>query len=251
MASAGDIATPDFAQLYAQLGLRADCSLDEFKQTCRRRIAELHPDRDRNDPALAATGLALDDLLALYVKAVRFHRRHGRLPGAAPQPAMHSPAVAQVSPEPAEILLENESSAIADPGTQRLWLRHAPLIAIATIVLLLIAIGSWNDRATPMITTPPARVAHRIDQSAMPATIVEAPVVEQLALDMQPDEVLAIQGEPMQREGDIWEYGPSWLKFEHNRLVDWRSSPLHPLKSATPSPPPRKPEDSEASEGAH
>ena len=37
--------TADFARLYDQLGLHADCSLEEFKQACRRRIRAQHPDR--------------------------------------------------------------------------------------------------------------------------------------------------------------------------------------------------------------
>ena len=52
-----------------------------------------------------------------------------------------------------------------------------------------------------------------------------------LELGMDPTSVIAIQGRPMRIEGDRWEYGPSWLRFDEEGLVDWYSSPLHPLET--------------------
>src|SRR3546814_13650073 len=57
-----------------------------------------------------------------------------------------------------------------------------------------------------------------------------------LELGMDTETVRAIQGEPMRINGGTWEYGPSWLRFEHGELVDWYSSPLHRLKTRSPSP---------------
>jgi hypothetical protein len=56
----------------------------------------------------------------------------------------------------------------------------------------------------------------------------------EIGMDMQA--VRQIQGEPAQQEGSRWFYGPSWLYFEDDHLVDWYSSPLYPLKTATSSP---------------
>lgn len=77
--------TPDFSRLYAQLNLRPDCSLEEFKRAYRRRVAELHPDR-RGDAAPAGDdeGLSLPELTSLYGLAMQFLKQHGRLPGGAP-----------------------------------------------------------------------------------------------------------------------------------------------------------------------
>ena len=73
----------DFTQLYSQLGLRPDCTLDEFKRAYRRRIAALHPDKGHTLDT-PETHALLPDLIKLYATATRFHRRHGRLPGARP-----------------------------------------------------------------------------------------------------------------------------------------------------------------------
>lgn len=65
--------TSDFNALYASLGVDPDCDVDTLKRLFRRRIAELHPDR-------GAT-LSEEELMQLYLEALRFHRRHGRFPG--------------------------------------------------------------------------------------------------------------------------------------------------------------------------
>ena len=63
----------DFTSLYASLGVDPDCDVETLKRLFRRRIAELHPDR-------GAT-LSEEELMLLYLEALRFHRRHGRFPG--------------------------------------------------------------------------------------------------------------------------------------------------------------------------
>lgn len=51
-------------------------------------------------------------------------------------------------------------------------------------------------------------------------------------------EVLAMLGEPVSRElgGSQWSYGPSWVRFECDEVIDWYSSPLHPLRASKPRP---------------
>lgn len=53
---------------------------------------------------------------------------------------------------------------------------------------------------------------------------------------MDTDVVRAIQGEPVIGGTDHWEYGPSWIRFENGKVVDWYSSPLNPLKTTTVQP---------------
>jgi hypothetical protein len=43
------------------------------------------------------------------------------------------------------------------------------------------------------------------------------------------DEVRSIQGTPVTETENVWDYGPSRVYFEHNRVVRWESSPLQPL----------------------
>jgi len=44
------------------------------------------------------------------------------------------------------------------------------------------------------------------------------------------DEVRATQGTPVTETATVWDYGPSRVNFEHNRVVRWEESPLQPLR---------------------
>jgi DnaJ-like protein len=44
------------------------------------------------------------------------------------------------------------------------------------------------------------------------------------------DEVRSIQGTPVTESESVWDYGPSRVYFEHNRVVRWEASPLQPLR---------------------
>lgn len=57
-----------------------------------------------------------------------------------------------------------------------------------------------------------------------------------LELGMDSGTVRAIQGNPVISGADHWEYGPSWIRFENGKVVDWYSSPLNPLRTATVQP---------------
>jgi len=43
------------------------------------------------------------------------------------------------------------------------------------------------------------------------------------------DEVRSLQGTPVTETENVWDYGPSRVYFEHNRVVRWETSPLQPL----------------------
>jgi len=228
--------TVDFAQLYSQLGIRTDCSLEEFKQACRRRIREQHPDRagmHAASTADVATRIPLAELLPLYAKALRFHRKHGRLPGAPPVhahaglprerlfPAAMTSASTPIAP--------GEGASDSATNTPRFTMR-GPLLLMLAIAVVLVGISAWNDDAPAPAPPVPA---------SMPTEVLEAetgPIDLQLEIGMDTETVRRIQGEPLQQEGSQWIYGPSWLYFERGRLADWYSSPLYPLKTATGSP---------------
>jgi hypothetical protein len=78
---------PDLTLLYSQLGLKPDCSLAELQLAYRRRISELQPNRLEAGSQSPESSTLLRNLIWLYTTASRFHRRYGRLPGAAAQRA--------------------------------------------------------------------------------------------------------------------------------------------------------------------
>lgn len=246
--------TADFARLYDQLGIHADCSLEEFKQACRRRIRAQHPDLAREDAAPDASQIPLVELLPLYVSALRFHRRHGRLPGAAPAPAalqaraaggMAAGASIASAPRMAAARLAAQPQATDAPRPRRSL--RGPLLALLAVAIILAAIGgtSQHDDADDGDLRPRAEPsAFAAEEPGAPATAGSRP---RLALGMGADAVREIQGDPLQWNGTMWVYGPSWLRFDDDgMLVDWYSSPLHPLRTATASPPPR---DDDGTEG--
>ncbi len=210
--------TPDFSQLYAELGLHPGCSLEEFQRAYRQRLSERHPDRTHS-VATPPGALPLNELIALHSSAIAFHREHGRLPGGS------APAI----PPPATRIGHNPTPSMdADTGRSPIVRR---VLAILLIVgLLSIGVLSEDSGVPPPKTTLPE--AQRASEGLPPSGIRNG----LLELGMDAATVRAIQGEPMRISGGTWEYGPSWLRIEHGELVDWYSSPLYRLKTRTPSP---------------
>lgn len=206
---------PDFSQMYAELGLQPDCSLEQFQHAYRQRLSELHPDRAANRAARPAA-LPLNELIALHASAIAFHREHGRLPGSALPTA--PPPVTPARPTPPSADLPGDAR-----STTTRWTLAALLLAGSLLV------GVFLEGPAPPSPLPePAVVAE-------PQPAPEA-ASGPLELGMDTETVRAIQGDPMRITDSIWEYGPSWLRFEHGELVDWHSSPLHRLKTRTPAP---------------
>ncbi|MET0224920.1 MAG: J domain-containing protein [Dokdonella sp.] len=212
----------DFLLLYQELGLRPGSGIDDFKLAYRRRIADLHPDRQRG----AQQGNAelardrLQRLTLLYGAAIAFHRRHGRLPGAsvAPRTAEPSPAAA-VAATPAS-------------GGRKRWL----LLAMA--VALLGAIGwQWFDSDDGSVADTGEESSLAAGRVAEQEAVSSAPA-PQLRLGMRMRDVLDVEKEPITRGEDRWDYGPSWIAFERGKVTDWYSSPLRPLRYATTHPKP-------------
>lgn len=73
---------PDFLLMYSELGLSPDCGLEEFQHAYRRRIAELHPDRNCGATPSHEAQAELAALISTHAAVSRFHHRYGRMPGA-------------------------------------------------------------------------------------------------------------------------------------------------------------------------
>jgi hypothetical protein len=207
----------DFLDLYRLLDLEPGCSLDEFKHAYRRRVAVLHPDRRSDDPHGVAAQ-RLQQLTAMYGMAMEFHRMHGRLPGAAGVRAAPAAAAGETASPPA--------ATRGRPARRRSrrWL----LLPAAAIVVWL----AWPGEQPSPPVTPPADAAQSTAHRTRGPT-ADPPVLE---LGMDAASVRGIEGEPtLMISGQRWEYGPSWIRFEDGKVVDWYSSPLYPLHAPTRS----------------
>lgn len=212
----------DFALLYQQLGLQRDCSLEELKRAYRVRVAELHPDRHRDEATSDEALRALTELTALYSGAIRFHRIHGRLPGATPRVVVHAYA-AHASRAPGEPATPSHTSASARSEAPTRTGRIATLSILVLVVVMVVL--HWSETVAPQSEASPAG-----------AVAEAAPDAPRLELGMEEASVIAIQGQPERVQDDVWNYGSSWLRFEDGHLVDWASVPPNRLMTPTPRP---------------
>ena len=208
----------DFLDLYRQLRVAPDCGLQEFKQAYRRLVSTLHPDRKpQNYPRSRIR--RLQQLNTQYEAAMEFQRLHGRLPGAPPQARTAMPHRANPPPPPSPRAPSN-----ARPRPNLKWLIPIALVAIGILFWGVSTVVPQPDGTTDSVTN---------DNDANPA---EAPAAPMLAIGMSTENVRAIEGDPVAIHDDLWEYGPSWVRFDHGSLVDWYSSPLHSLKTTRTRP---------------
>ncbi|MET0330182.1 MAG: J domain-containing protein [Dyella sp.] len=207
----------DFLDLYQKLELHPDCGLLEFKRAYRRYVAQLHPDRlaasqcDSNGDGAAR----LQQLMSQYAAAMDFQRRHGRLPGASGSRAsavkpVHQPRYVETWPA----VMPRRS--------------HTRLLAV--LVIIIIGGVLWSVGPTP------SEAPEEAPGDSIPAEyglgIAGLPLVVPLALGDTTESVRTSEGTPLVVRADRWEYGPSWIRFQQDQVVDWYSSPLQPLKTA-------------------
>lgn len=121
----------DFTSLYASLGVDPDCDVETLKRLFRRRIAELHPDR--------GAILSEEELMLLYLEALRFHRRHGRFPGTRIRSG-HTIRSATIEPPPRQELAAMPVLPDGD-GASRQQVMTVTLLTLLGLVLL--GFGIW------------------------------------------------------------------------------------------------------------
>lgn len=228
----------DFLALFQELGLPANCTLDELKLAFRRRVSQLHPDRATNGIADAES--RLQRLTAMYNAALDFHRRYGRMPGVTAHGA-RKPAGGALGPHrPDAARASGEHEAVPAPP-QRSHAGLALLGGLAGLALVAWLIADSTSEAPP--TEPPtpahveatgaAPVESAADDDATPGAV---PAPRHLRLGMTHADVAALEGEPLSTNGPQWDYGPSWIAFRCGRVADWYSSPLRPLRTASTHP---------------
>lgn len=206
----------DFVALYDELGLGAECSLADFKRSYRRRVAQLHPDHPDNSSDISG----LQRLNRLYAAAIEFQRIHGRLPG-----AMRAKSIEMDGAATPEVAGTSSYDVQAVSGSGSYW-RYVLLVALLGLLLYGLSIEE-----------PATTVAEAVEPADPPRQELHRPSAEKLvAVGMDDSQVRRIQGDPFNSHQQRWEYGPSWILFDCGKVVDWYSSPLHPLQVRNASP---------------
>ncbi len=219
----------DFAALYRELGIDATCSLAELRGAWRRRVAKLHPDQGGS---AEDTG-RLQQLNRLYDAALDFHGRYQRMPGATTSGHL-SPERYAYQPRQSSFEAETPPSALPASGFNRIsrYFVAVSLIAIAILGWRVIQHDQQNAYF-PDVDAGPDRVA-KVDANSdktLPVRTTAKPLTARLTIapGMGKDTVRDILGEPLDMHALRWMYGPSWVEFRCDNVVDWYSSPLRPL----------------------
>ena len=200
----------DFVALYDELGLDAECSMADFKQAYRRRVAKLHPDLTGNPSDVSR----LQRLNRLYAAALDFEHAHGRLPGASRAGRGHAQVHAPLPP--CDAVASTEPMPVA--GSSQRW-RYLLVLGLIALVLY------WSSRPATSVST----FAHQTGSATAKAQAPSSMGNVFVEIGMGAEQVRKIQGEPFNSHEYRWDYGPSWIQFECREVVDWYSSPLHPL----------------------
>lgn len=200
----------DYLADYRRLGLAEDCSLRELQQAWRRLVAEQHPDRAQSDAASAA----LVEMTQAYRRLRRFEQRYGRLP------AQALPQSAKPAHRPLDVPAAPQTTAYSARPRNGMW---GALGVMAALTL-------WWVEPEPESPTAPIQVG--ADAPPMPtrdAAAARAIKPRVIKLGDSAAHVRRVLGEPILRDGEVWEYGPSHIRFARQRVVAWYSSPLAPL----------------------
>jgi len=197
----------DYLSDYQRLGVNADCSLHDLQQAWRRAVAAHHPDRAAPDSA----SMTLVELTQAYRRLRNFERRYGRLPGQVLPPPRANESVVRAE--------EMKPDAATSPPTTRSGLVLVTVVLTTAFLLLW-----WVERETPTGAAQSVGPAH-VERTRTQA----APSRKTIRTGDSPAHVRTLLGEPILRDGEVWEYGPSHVRFERQRVVDWYSSPMAPL----------------------
>ena len=215
----------DFLAFYQQLQIPATCSVGELKNAYRRRIAELHPDRNlagQGDPAAA---LRLQELTAAYSAVMAFERRYGRLPGAVrPVPSGLGSGIPNAGRSARQAGGTPPAVTVAQP--------RRILLTLSILAALVWALSTPDERGDD---GPDKANGTDAGRTVTSATMPPPPLLP-IDLGTAAGQVRAIEGEPVAANRQHWDYGPSWIEFEDDRVSNWYSSPQRPLHVASPRP---------------
>ena len=194
----------DFAALYDELGVDADCTPAQFRQAYRRRVGQLHPDHAGNAEEMPR----LQRLNRLYAAANEFQRLHGRLPGARHSDLRNASEYAAAPP-----------CYTASTGTPPLSGSARSVRYLLPLAVAILALALWWT---------PVEQPRQANAPATRAPPVRGDSVLRLGADRA--RVKRIQGMPLNANANRWDYGPSWIEFDCGRVIDWYSSPSRPLR---------------------
>lgn len=209
-----------FAHDYALLRATPGCDLEELKRRYRLAVRELHPDRNPELAADTAAQDALSELTTAYRRLLDYHRAYGRLPGEHLRRQAAPAAESGATPLPP-----------AQRSPFRRWAAFV-LVAGAGLYWLWPAADEAPAQPAPQLQPPPAAgSAAEVDARGFkdPYASAAPPVQRRVRIGDTKLKVRSILGAPIFGNAEVWEYGPSHVRFRDGRVIDWYDSPLKPI----------------------
>lgn len=234
--------THQYRQYYDVLGIQPGTTWNDLKKTYRRQIRSWHPDQypyNTEKKHLAEEHTKL--INQAYRELGQYYRRYNALPLSVAHPTSPSDEAPPPSRyrHPSPVSESDTPQAERDAPPSPAAGRRASVGRYAVLLLLGIASGylilqpvsdpesipattPGDTNATPTPTLP---TVSPTDKNNGPARL--------FTIGTSLGEVYSIQGVPTKTEKDIWYYGDSIIYFTQGRVVDWKSTPEHPLHAQT------------------
>lgn len=222
-----------YQHCYRILRTHGDCDLQELRLAYRRRVRLCHPDRLPPDAAeMPGRDDEFKQVVLAYRLLVRFHMRHGELPP--PYLAVSESAVvvsgsASAPPEkPEESTVEKR----AHKTRAFTWLPspfHRTLVAAfigGVCAAALLQRFDYENEQGVLLSRNAQHVAPGSQSHAG-----ERPARSRIAVGMDPQSVVDIQGVPNYTKGSVWFYGDSGVIFDKGCVVGWENQPPFPLRT--------------------
>lgn len=205
-----------YQDCYRTLRTRSDCSWKELRLAYRRRVRACHPDLQPLQEQ-AGRDEEFKEVALAYRLIARYRLRYGVLPPpSARVEERHSvfhAGYAQPADDHANETYGDETTRTS-PGR-----RHMPSVHVAVFAAFVCGVGT-----AAIIET----LDTRSNTSSM-QTIGSG----QIAVGMDPESVVEIQGVPNHTSGSIWYYGNSGVIFDRGCVVGWENLSPFPLRTLT------------------
>ncbi len=184
----------------------------EVKKAYRQLAQRYHPDKSDN-----ANAERFHELNAAFANLKRYYQTFNLLPDIDP---LRAPAAAESqsrSPRRQSPEVKNRSST---PVYRQWWVWPAVFVLLAIPPLVFLIVGSQSD-ITPFSLVTKKSMAELTKEEVAPL----------IAIGMDKDQVLAIQGRPMIMDQREWSYGVSKVFFTNGLVTGWYNARSRPLQT--------------------
>lgn len=203
-----------YQHCYRILRVANDCDWKELRLAFRRRVRVCHPDRMQPDGAGAGRDDEFKQVVHAYRALARFRQRHGELP---PPYLSITDNTITVAVPPGEARAERPRQPEENSTAPARFAWMPPPFHRTVVVAFVCAVS-----AAALLD----RLGHGDEMRNVPPA-----AKGRLAVGMDAQSVVNIQGAPNYTKGSVWFYGDSGVIFDKGCVVGWENQPPFPLRT--------------------